>query len=218
MEKLIYSITMKKSRFYLINKYSKAWYDSFHVLSLKILNETIPQIPDIGDSIFSFNYKFAPSYIAWYKAFSKMNIPQDEIIQNIWVMNEKMTEIIPKFLLHQVGKSYFNNFRKKAAKHLNKQNTVGIHPYDWKIDYRDIDDNCFEIDIKTCGIIKLTEDFNANGLLPGICRMDYLFASLMNNGFERTKTLGDGDDCCNCRYYLKGFCEWAPEKGFECRK
>jgi hypothetical protein len=48
--------------------------------------------------------------------------------------------------------------------------------------------------------------------------MDYLFAHLMNNGFERTKTLGDGDDCCNCRYYLTGSCEWSPEKGFADRK
>lgn len=37
-------------------------------------------------------------------------------------------------------------------------------------------------------------------------------------GFERTKTLGDGDECCNCRYYIKGDCDWSPEKGFNDRK
>ena len=47
-------------------------------------------------------------------------------------------------------------------------------------------------------------DFHAEGMLPGICRMDYLFASRMKNGFERTKTLGDGDECCNCRYFSRG--------------
>ena len=93
-----------------------------------------------------------------------------------------------------------------------------MHPYDWQIQYRDVDTNCFEIDILACGIKKLAADFHAEGMLPGICRMDYLYASIMKNGFERTKTLGDGDDCCNCRYFLKGDCEWAPEKGFVTRK
>lgn len=218
MEKLIYRITMKKSKHYLIMKYSKDWYSSFHSLSLQKLNNIINDIPNIGDSIFLFNYKFAPAYIAWYKAFQELGIEQTEIIKNIWVMNEKMTTVIPKFLLHFMGKFYLNSFRRKAAKHIKKQNTIGIHPYDWQIEYREIDDNSFEIDIKTCGIKKLAEEHGAKGLLPGICRMDYLFASLMNNGFQRTKTLGDGDDCCNCRYFLKGACEWAPEKGFEYRK
>ena len=58
----------------------------------------------------------------------------------------------------------------------------------------------------------------ARAMLPGICRIDYLFSHLMGNGFTRTQTLGDGDACCNCRYQLKGTCEWSPEKGFLDRK
>jgi hypothetical protein len=65
---------------------------------------------------------------------------------------------------------------------------------------------------------KLAHDFDADGLLPGICRMDFLFSNLMGNGFERTKTLGDGDDCCSCRYHLVGNCNWSPKKGFIDRK
>jgi hypothetical protein len=48
--------------------------------------------------------------------------------------------------------------------------------------------------------------------------MDYLMANLMGNGFTRTKTLGDGDNCCNCSYSKVGYCEWSPEKGFIERK
>jgi hypothetical protein len=40
----------------------------------------------------------------------------------------------------------------------------------------------------------------------------------MGNRFVRSKTLGDGDSCCNCHYDLVGECEWAPEKGFAERK
>ena len=70
----------------------------------------------------------------------------------------------------------------------------------------------------TGGISMLSKELGAEGLLPGVCRGDYLSAHLMGNGFERTKTLGDGDDCCNCRYYVKGDCDWSPDKGFENRK
>ena len=89
---------------------------------------------------------------------------------------------------------------------------------DWNIRYRNISDNCFEIDIYECAFRKLAKEYSVEGLLPGICRVDYMVAALMGTGFERTKTLGDGDDCCNCRYYLKGECKWEPEKGFINRK
>ena len=129
-----------------------------------------------------------------------------------------MATAIPSYFLHSTGKSYMNGFRKKAAHHVERQNLGELHPYDWKIAYRDIDENCFEIDITECAMKKLAHKLGAEGLLPGICRMDYLFSSIMGNGFIRTKTLGDGDDCCNCHYELDGQCEWAPEKGFSDRK
>ncbi|WP_245535424.1 L-2-amino-thiazoline-4-carboxylic acid hydrolase [Sphaerochaeta pleomorpha] len=133
-------------------------------------------------------------------------------------MNERMITIIPRGLLHLAGKSYINGFKKKAAMHAERQLKKELHPYDWQIAYREVSDNTFEIDITECGLKKLAHDFDADGLLPGICRMDYMVSYLMGNGFERTKTLGDGDDCCNCRYHREGLCAWSPEKGFEGRR
>lgn len=218
MYKLIYNFTMFRSKKELIAKYGPDFWLSFKKQSKELLNKILPSVPDIGKSIFSFNYKFAPSYIAWYKTFLELGISQKETDQNIWMMNEKMVTIIPKTFMHIIGKTYYNGFRKKANKHIERQNAKKLHPYDWKIEYRSIDANSFEVDIKHCAMKKLANDFAADGLLPGICRMDYLFASLMKNGFTRTKTLGDGDDCCNCHYEMTGSCEWAPEKGFEYRK
>lgn len=218
MEKIIYRIAMYQNKSYLTNRYSKEWFQKFSKESKRRLNEILPKVPDIGKSISSFNYKFAPSYIAWYLTLEEMGFSKDETTEIIWALNEHMIHMVPSFLMHTVGKSYFNSFRKKAAQHIQRQESTGVHPYDWQIQYRDVDTNCFEIDILACGIKKLAADFHAEGMLPGICRMDYLYASIMKNGFERTKTLGDGDDCCNCRYFLKGDCEWAPEKGFVTRK
>lgn len=84
MEKLIYKVAMYKSKKYLINKYSLDWYQKFCKESKKCLYEILPKVPDIGKSIFSFNYKFAPSYIAWYLTLEKMGISNDEITQIIW--------------------------------------------------------------------------------------------------------------------------------------
>lgn len=202
----------------IITKYGIDFWAKFKNRSLEMFKEIRLKTPDIGESIFLFNYKFAPAYIAWYKTFLEFGIPQDETIQNIWMMNEKMATTIPSAFLHLTGKTYFNGFRKKASRHLARQKENMLHSYDWRIEYRNIDKNSFEIDIKTCAMKNLAKDFDANGLLPGICRMDYLFSSLMKNGFSRTKTLGDGDDCCNCHYEMVGSCEWAPEKGFDNRK
>ena len=218
MEKMIFLIGMRKGKKYLIERYSREWYQNFRNRSKERLNQALPKVPNIGKSVFSLNYKFAPVYIAWYLTLEDMKISQKEIDEVIWKLNERITDIIPLPFMHLVGKSYFSSFRKKAEEHMKKQKIGQIHPYDWEIEFRDVDSNCFEIDILSCGFQKLTKDFGAEGLLPGICRMDYLYAHLMKNGFERTKTLGDGDECCNCRYYLTGDCEWSPEKGFVDRK
>ncbi len=218
MKKLIFGFTMARSRSFIREKYGSEFWKSFRTLAKMHFNNILPKVPDIGYSIFSFNYKFGASYIAWYKSFFDLGLSQDEAIENIWKMNEKMVTAIPSPLMHSSGKAYINSFRKKAKRHEERQKRGELHPYDWKVVFRDIDKNTFEIDIIECAMKKLAHDFNADGLLPGICRMDYLFSSVMGNGFTRTKTLGDGDDCCNCRYELEGSCEWAPENGFIYRK
>jgi len=77
-----------------------------------------------------------------------------------------------------------------AAAHIKRQQQNKLHPYDWRVTYRGVSGNTFELDITECVLKKLAHDFDADGLLPGICRMDFLFSHLLGNGFERTKTLG----------------------------
>ena len=218
MKKLIHKIAIRKSRKYLSEKYGAEWFSDFYKLSCSNLEEILPEMPDIGNSIFAMNYNFAAAYIAWYKSFEQLGVKADEIDKDIWAINEKLMYTFPKSILKISGKIYLSSFRKKAAKHIKKQQQNKLHPYDWKIAFRNIDHNSFEIDITECAFKKLSKDFGVEKMLPGICRMDYLMANIMGNGFARTKTLGDGDECCNCRYAVSGSCEWSPEKGFEYRK
>lgn len=218
MKKLLLRLAMKKAKKQLINAYSEAWYDTFAALSMKHFDDILPKMPDIGTSVFASSYKTLPAYIAWYKALADMGTQGGEINRIIWMISERTMQILPQPILKLVGKGYIKGFRTKAVEHIRRQNTTGVHPYDWLVDFRDIDENCFEIDIKRCPYVMMSKELGAEGLLPGVCRGDYLSAHLVGNGFERTKTLGDGDDCCNCRYYVKGDCDWSPEKGFENRK
>lgn len=218
LTKTIYSFTMARSKKAITQKYGNAFWNEFKNRSKVHLLEILPKVIDIGDSIFAFNYDFCPAYIAWYKTFMELGLSSEDAMKEIWMMNEKLITTIPKFLMSISANAYIGSFRKKAVQHERKQVAGVLHSYDWKIVYREISDNTFELDITECGMLKMSRDFDAMGMYPMICRMDYLFSHYMGNGFERTKTLGDGDDCCNCRYHIIGSCEWSPERGFKDRK
>lgn len=218
MIKFIYYLTMSRSKKSIKKIYGDEFWNNFKRDSKEIFKEILPKTPKIGKSVFSFNYMYAPSYVAWHKAMLKNGLNYKQADELMWLMNEKMLTTVPKPLLHSVGKIYLNSFRKKAQKHIERQNKGLTHPYDWKIEYRNIDKNSFEIDIYECGYIKYAKDFNAETMLPGICRIDYLISNLMGNGFKRNQTLGDKCPCCNCHYELEGECKWSPEEGFEDRK
>lgn len=218
MSKTLYRIALCRSRRYFTRQYGRDFWRQFKAGSHARLDEILPRVPDIGDSVFALNYGFAPYYIAWNQTLIALGNTPQEADRNLWGINERMARLLPGFLMRALGRVYLRSFSKKAVAHEARQREGKLHPYDWKIAYRPIDANTYELDILECAYVKLTHDFNARAMLPGICRIDYLFSHLMGNGFTRTQTLGDGDARCNCRYQLKGTCEWSPEKGFLDRK
>lgn len=218
MYRLIYRIGISRSRSALVRQYGREFYKNFRAGSKRWLDRVLKDTPDIGNTIFSFNYAFAPSYIAWYKAAIEQGLDGSQTEKLLWTINERIISLIPKWLSKFYIDNYLNNFKKKAPEHEKLSERNRLHPYDYKIKYREINPKVFEIDIFECGMIKLAADFDALGMFPSVCRVDYLLSNRMGAGFERTKTLGDGDDCCNCRYIFGGTCQWSPEKGFTDRK
>ncbi len=218
MKALIFRFAMDRSRKVLIARYGKPFWLDFKRRSGAIFRKLAPELPDLGESLFGFNFQFIPAYVSWYKALTELVRSRDEATEIIWLINERLATAIPRPFLHRMGRAGFSRLRKEAPAHELRQLRGELHPWDWMIRYREIDENAFEIDITRCAMQRFAREHGADGLLPGICRMDYLFSRLMGNGFQRTKTLGDGDDCCNCRYQLKDTCEWSPEKGFAERK
>ena len=215
MQKFIYRLTMCRSKGYIQKQYGKSFWKSFREHSDAVFRQVAAELPDIGDSIFSFNYAYAPSYVAWYRSMRQLGLDAGQADDLMWKMNEKMLLSVPKPFLHLAGKSYLNSFRKKAKQHLQRQGKPGFSEYDWLIDYRDIDANSFEIDIRRCGFITVAKKYGVEGMLPGICSVDYMVSYYMGNGFSRTKTLGDGDECCNCHYELTGKCPLRAPEGMK---
>ena len=215
MQKFIYRLTMCRSKGYIQKQYGKSFWKSFREHSDAVFRQVAAELPDIGDSIFSFNYAYAPSYVAWYRSMRQLGLDAGQADDLMWKMNEKMLLSVPKPFLHMAGKSYLNSFRKKAKQHLQRQGKPGFSEYDWLIDYRDIDANSFEIDIQRCGFITVAKKYGVEGMLPGICSVDYMVSHYMGNGFSRTKTLGDGDECCNCHYELTGKCPLRAPEGMK---
>ena len=215
MQKFIYRLTMCRSKGYIQKQYGKSFWKSFREHSDAVFRQVAAELPDIGDSIFSFNYAYAPSYVAWYRSMRQLGLDAGQADDLMWKMNEKMLLSVPKPFLHMAGKSYLNSFRKKAKQHLQRQGKPGFSEYDWLIDYRDIDANSFEIDIRRCGFITVAKKYGVEGMLPGICSVDYMVSHYMGNGFSRTKTLGDGDKCCNCHYELTGKCPLRAPEGMK---
>lgn len=215
MQKFIYRLTMCRSKGYIQKQYGKSFWKSFREHSDAVFRQVAAELPDIGDSIFSFNYAYALSYVAWYRSMRQLGLDAGQADDLMWKMNEKMLLSVPKPFLHMAGKSYLNSFRKKAKQHLQRQGKPGFSEYDWLIDYRDIDANSFEIDIRRCGFITVAKKYGVEGMLPGICSVDYMVSHYMGNGFSRTKTLGDGDECCNCHYELTGKCPLRAPEGMK---
>lgn len=217
--RLIYPLLTCPSRKSLISAYGKEFYRSFARQSRQSLEEMLIDLPEIGDSVFAFNYLYGPCYFAWYGTLRKLGIEKEEALNWIWCMNENFIKQFPKPLLRWFARNqYLGTFRKKAIQAEALGKAGKLPPYDWRVEYIDIDQNTFRLNIIECAMLKIADRYGYRELFPHVCRMDYLFSHYIDTGFQRTGTLGDGNACCDCWYQFPGFCEWAPEKGFETRK
>jgi hypothetical protein len=207
------------SRANFIRQYGKNFYRRFVETSKKNLKEILSETPDIGDSIFEFNYLYGPCYFSWYAALRSAGLDQETALQKIWQINEDLVKNVPEPIMHWFARNmYLGVFRKKAVEAERRGKAGLLHPFDWRVEYLNIDEHNFGINIYECGMLKLAKKFGYLEMFPAVCRMDYLFSHYFDNGFMRSGTLADGNLCCDCRYQFPGQCEWAPEKGFVDRK
>ena len=209
--RFLYHLTMNRSRPMIKAMYGADWWNRFKALSAEKFGQLIAEFPDIGDSMFAFNYCYAPGYVAWYTSMEKLGLEPHERDVLMLRMNEKMLLTVPKPLLHAVGKVYYRNMSKGAKRRMENP-PASIHPFDWKMMYSEDDGDNFRIDITACGFIAYAKKYGSEGMLPGICQVDYMISHYMNVGFERTQTLGAGGSCCDGCYHINGHCDFDIEQ------
>lgn len=203
----LYHLTMRRSRTLIKRLYGTDWWNSFKNQSNQRFHELISEFPNIGDSMFAFNYCYAPGYVAWYTSMEKLGLDPHERDVLMLQMNEKMLLTVPKLLLHAVGRAYYRNMSKGAKRRMEKR-PESIHPFDWEMQYIEEDKDNFRIDITACGFIAYTRKYGGEGMFPGICQVDYMISHYMNVGFERTQTLGAGGCRCDGCYHINGYCDF----------
>jgi len=216
---IIYTLMTFTAKTSLVKSFGKEFYVQFASRSKQTLQKMLPEVPDIGDSIFALNYNYGPSYFSWYAALRSLGLDQATANRWIWQINEDFVKAFPKPILHWFAKNmYLGVFRKKAQE-AEQRGRAGLnHEFDWRIEYVNISANTFGINIYECGMLKLAIKLGYLEMFPNVCRMDYLFSHYFDNSFTRSGTLADGNICCDCVYQFPGQCEWAPEKGFATRK
>jgi len=217
--RFVHAVMTATARKGLTHEYGTGFYRDFAGKSKQKLNALLEEVPDIGESIFSFNYLFGPCYFSWYSTLLSLNLDKSSALQLIWQINEDFVRAIPNPLLRWFGKNmYLGGFRRKAIIAEERGKVGSLHPMDWRIEYRSIDGNTFTIDIYECAMLKLADKLGYREMFPHVCRMDYLFSHYFGQSFKRSSTLADGNICCDCWYQAPGSSEWAPEKGFINRK
>jgi len=216
---MAYQLLMLTNKKYIKTTYGVDYYKKLKLVANEKLKEIQPKIPDIGKSLYSLNYAFIMAYVPFFHAFNQFDETKDMAGELIFIINENLIKKIPTLILLRMGKLSISQKWLKKLKKAQKQGELGLlHPMDWKIEVIENIDGTYWCNTKECGALKVLKEVGEDSLFPYPCRIDYLMAHLTGNKFERTKTLGDGNECCNNHMMGLGHTEWSPQKGFALRK
>ena len=132
----------------------REFYALFRKTARQELKGMLPEVPDIGDSIFLSSYWCGVCCIAWYRAFLRLGVSSDEANQWIWRVIERSLQMLPGFLVPFVRKLYLGGMLKKAEPHSEKRQAGTLPEYDWSVTCTQVDKECFRLDIHECAIQK----------------------------------------------------------------
>lgn len=192
-----------------IRKFGDTFYRDFCKQSVKNLQEVLSAVPDIGKSVFSWDYYFIISCFNWFDTFKKMGQNPDQTRLNLNFICEEFLKSWPPYLLKFTGKYLYHGIHLFRANEAEKKADEGsLHAFDWRIRFKRLDRNTFQFDIYECGALKLAKKLDMLDAFPNICRMDYLLCHYMGIEFKRTGTLADGDACCDCCFKYPGYTPW----------
>ena len=102
------------------------------------------------------------------------------------------------------AKSYFSEKNMASRREWSKETYKRHYENDWVVDVIEKGPGFeFGFDYHECGVCKLCRDEHCFQYAKYLCRLDYMTTEMMGIGLKRTKTLGDGDEVCDFRFYKK---------------
>ena len=100
--------------------------------------------------------------------------------------------------------SYFSEKNMQSRRAWSKETYERKYENDWVVDVIEKGPGYeFGFDYHECGVCKLCKDEHCPQYAKYLCRLDYMTTDMMGIGLKRTKTLGDGDEVCDFRFYKK---------------
>jgi hypothetical protein len=104
---ILFLLGNRASKRYLRLNYGAAFQRAFSHKAKVEFRCVNPCLPDIGSSVFRFNFAFTPAYIAWYRAALSLDVGQEETIRLIWKINELLIRLVPERLRAKYGAKFY---------------------------------------------------------------------------------------------------------------
>ena len=166
----------------------------------KLIND----LPDVGGEL-NPNTKYliiAAWYTAYYIPARELDYGPEFVGKMIYKLNEYDQASMPKNKAHAIGAEKFTVNYKNRMKKWAKWTQQKEYPANWVAEYVEGNGTDFDYgyNYTECGICKYLHSKKMDELAPFVCLNDFIRSQSENTGLNRSKTLGQGDNCCNFRY------------------
>lgn len=186
------------------HKYSEEQIELISEETRKEFMDLIPQIPYIGgdDNSMTEDMELAAMVLAFYRVEKRSGEPVDYIGNTVIQAVKQEMERYPKWLMRLSGGKYFTKtYIKEQAKQAG-QSQQKQYPGAWVTTFvkgtgRDFD---YGFNHTECGIVKFFHEQKADELTPYLCKLDFVYSDVMDQGLVRSGTLAEGAKVCDFRF------------------
>ena len=178
---------------YCKNNYPNTDFNPVKRAIMKEYKAMIERTPGIGGNINESNLIGACFFFSMAKANPNLTpLLLDEIIDYIMRSNFMKKVYNGK---KKKGTVFSEKVQNKKIVEAKKSHN-SIYKMDWEFTYEKKEDE-FYCTYTKCGVCKLAAIEHVEEFLPCMCKMDYAKFELLGAELIRTKTLSNGDECCN---------------------
>lgn len=196
----LYSFVFLKMLKSYYKKYDKERYKSFKELSKrtkKEFREMIERTPGLDGESLESQLIGAAFFFSMAKADSNLT---PELLDDIIIKSINSAFMQKAHKREKESGALFSDKTqdKKTAEAIRSQSSDKL--MGWKFTYEK-GTNEFRCTYTKCGICTLAKREHVEEFLPSMCKMDFETYKMVGAELIRTKTLANGDECCN--FYVK---------------